>query len=143
MAFDLVKYYKLVRPKSETDSAYESYEFLLKWYDRKGGLHNRLFTDREARIKVKSSQINAEDSETMENIIRSEDRTIILIAENYSKNDMAALLSIFTARIIERIYKDNTKERIGLVDNSFKYREVGGKYNIQFNIMLYNRALPK
>lgn len=143
MAFDLVKYYKLIRPKSDTDSAYEPYEFLLKWYDRKGGIHYRMFTDREASIKVKSSQINAEDSETMENIIQSEERKVSLMAENYSKNDMAAFLSIFTARIIERVYKDGTFERVGLIDNSFRYRETGGKYTIEFNIMLYNRALPK
>lgn len=143
MAFDIQVYYKLIRPLSLSDSNHEQYEYLLKWKSKKGGVKSRMFTDRESSIKTKTSQINISDSEEMENIIESEERFVTVIGENYSKNDMLALSSIFSSTIIERVLIDGTKERVGIVSNTYKYTLSEGKYNIEFQLKLYEKPLPK
>ena len=134
---------RYIVPDSETDSNYEQFEFLLVWYGRDGALCPYMFTDWEHRRKIDCDVINEKDQDNMENLINSSRRTVKLIAEDLSLTDLEAISSILEAKKILRVYKDETFERIGLDKNSFRYRQTNKRYNLEFTIILYQKALPQ
>jgi hypothetical protein len=135
--------YRLVEPKSETDSNYEQFEFVLAWYGRNGEYINYMFTDWEGQNNYSVSQINIQSQSDLQNIIGQETRNITVWAENITINDLHVLSSIFQAKKILRIFKDGTIERIGIANNSLGYRQTNGRYDMKIDIILYERALPQ
>lgn len=137
------KILKYIVPDSESDSNYANFEFMLVWKHRNGGYCQYLFTDWEHSRSIDAESINSDDSDNMENVIKSVERVVTLVAEDISLTDLEAISSILEAKKILRLYKNETTERIGLVNNSFDYRQSGKRYNLTFDIILYNKAVPQ
>lgn len=143
MPFTNQKIFEVITPVSESDSAYEDHEFLLCWFGRNGAFYQYLFTDWVNSVSVSTSVINVQDQDTIESNINSEDRKVTLYAEDLSKNDLEVIGGLMAQKKAIRLYKDSTFERIGIDSNSYSYRQSGGRYNIQFDIILYEKPLPK
>ena len=137
------KILKYIIPDSESDSNYADFEFMLVWKHRNGAYCQYLFTDWEHSRSIDAKPINKDDSDNMENLIKSVERVVTLTAEDVSLNDLEAISSILEAKKILRLYKDGTTERIGLDNNSFDYQQSGKRYNLKFNIFLYNKRVPQ
>ena len=143
MATINTKIIKVETPTSESDSNYEEFEFMLAWYSRTGSYMNYLFTDWRQSQNVRASVINVETEPNLQNIISSEERTIRLVAEDLTLNDRNILSSILVAKKIIRVFKDGTTERVGIERNSVRWRQTDGRYNLEFDIILYELALAK
>lgn len=138
------KVFKLETPKSETDSNYEQFEYLLAWYGRDGAyLGCYLFTDWEESQEVDNETLNIKDQNKVQNIINKEDRPIRLVAEDLSLNDSKILSSIYVAKKIIRVFKDGTFQRVGLDGNGRTWRQTDGKYNLRIDIIQHELALVK
>lgn len=137
MAFQS-KIYQVVEPKSEVDSNYEVYEYLLCWYGRNGGFYQFMFTDRETQVRVNSEVINERSESEIRSLIKSEVRMVSLSAEDLTKNEIQILGSLLSSSRIIRLKKDGTFEYVAIESNSYKYRESGGRYNLSFDIKLWN-----
>lgn len=135
--------YKLETPQSESDSNYAEFEFLLAWYGRSGEYLNYLFTDWNLATDVQASVINRTKEQILSNVIATENRTVRLVAEDLSLNDLTILSSVIVAKEIKRIYKDGTTENVGVDRNSYDYRQTDGRYNFEFDIILFEKPLPK
>ena len=106
------KIIKLETPKSESDSNYEQFEFMLAWYGRDGSFYQYLFTDWRNKYKVNARALNLTKEEIISNIIQSEEREIRLTAENLTLNDEIVLRSILVSKLIIRLFKDGTWQRL-------------------------------
>lgn len=137
------KIIKLETPASESDPNYEEFEFMLAWYSRTGSYMNYLFTDWRLTQNVRATALNIQTESKLQNIISSEERTVRLTAEDLTLNDLNIIRSITVAKKIIRVYKDGSKERIGLSGNSKTSRQTDGRYNFEFNVELYELALAK
>lgn len=137
MAFES-KTYKLVIPKSESDSNYEDHEYLLMWYGRDGGLYMKMFTDAEYSIKVDTEIINERDEDEMDSMVLGEQRNITLFAEELSLNDLGIMGGLISTGLAIRLLKDGTTERYALDSNSYSYRKSEGRFNVSFDIRLWN-----
>ncbi len=135
--------YQFIVPKSDLDSNYEDFEYLVAWYGRNGEYINYMFTDWESQYQYKTDILNKNDADLLQNIIGSETRNITVWAEALTLNDLKILSSIFVATKIIRIRKDGSSERIGLSSNNLQYRETNGRYDLEINLILYERALPQ
>lgn len=137
------KIFKVIEPKSFTNPDYADHEFLLAWYNRNGAYNQYMFTDWTINNNTDSDILNLKDKNNLENIPSNEERQIKLYAEDLSYNDLQVMLGIKTAKKVTRIYKDGTYEYIGIDNNSFTYKQSDARYNFEFNIILYQRALPQ
>ena len=137
------KIIKLETPVSETDSNYEEFEFMLAWYGRDGSFYNYLFTDWREGQDVSATALNLSDKTKISNIILSEEREIQLTAEDLTLNDLKIISSVLVAKLIIRVFKDGTTERIGLIGNSQVFKQTDGRYNLVFDVLQYEKALPK
>lgn len=135
--------YQLITPESESDSNYEAFEFLLAWHGKNGEYLNYLFTDWESVKEYQTINANLNDSEKLSNIISDVREQISLVAEDLTLNDYNILSSIAQAKLIYRVYKDGTKERIAIDSNSLQKRESNGRYDMSFNIILAKEYLPE
>lgn len=137
------KTYKLETPTSSTDSNYAEFEYMLYWYGRDGSAYQYLFTDWEEQQRVMAGYLNVQNKAKLQNIIASEERPVKLVAEDLSLNDFKALQSILVSKIILRLYKDGTTERIGIESNSSSWRQTDGRYDLEFDVIQYEKALAK
>lgn len=135
--------YKKVIPKSKADSNYEEFEFLLGWYGRDGQFITKMFTDFEVNDQVQAGFINLSSTTDLQNIIESKSRNRQVVAEDLTLNDLKVLSSIYEAKKIIRIKKDGTAERIGLLNNSVKYRQSGARYDLPIDLILAEEALAQ
>ena len=137
------KVYKLETPTSATDSNYSEFEYMLFWYGCDGSAYQYLFTDWEEQQRVRAGYLNIQNKDKLQNIIASEERPVKLVAEDLTLNDLKVLQSILVSKIIIRLYKDGTTERIGLEGNSNSWRQTDGRYNLEFDVIQYEKALAK
>ncbi len=137
------KIFKLETPVSESDSNYEEFEFMLGWYGRDGSFYSYLFTDWEESQDVDARVLNISDPDKLSSIILAEERAVRLVAEDLTLNDLKIISSIFIAKNIIRIFKDETTERIGIAGNSQTFKQTDGRYNLTFDVLQYEKALPK
>jgi len=135
--------YKYERPKSLDDSNYEEFEYLLAWYGRDGSYHQYMFYDREESNNINTQILNIQDEDNIQSLIESEDRIITLTAENINYTDYQAMLSILVAPKIIRVYTDGTTERVSIISKSTSIRKTDIKFNIEFDITLYEKPLAK
>lgn len=135
--------YKLERPRSINDSNYEEFEMLLAWYSSSGQYVNYLFTDWENEQKNKNTILNRLSKTKIETIHATEERAVVVTFENITLNDLYIYSSILTAKEIVRVMKDGTTQRVGIDKNSFNYRQTDARYNLQVDIILYEKALPR
>lgn len=141
--------YKYIRPKSVDDSNYEEFEYLLAWYGRNGAYHQKMFTDHEQENDIDGQPLNLKDEDYIQSLIQSEERQIMLTAENLTYNDYIAMTSIMVATRIIRVYKTggtlatdsgNSFERVTIVPGSWRIRKTDLRYNLSFSILL--RSIP-
>lgn len=137
MAFES-KIFKLIVPKSETDSNYEEHEYLICWYGRDGGFYMKMFTDREYSVRVDAEVINERDEDQIRSLILGEQRTVTLFAEDLTYNDLIVIGGLISTDLAIRLKKDGTTERIALERNSYSYVKSGGRYNVSFNVRIWN-----
>lgn len=137
------KIIKLETPVSDSDSNYEQFEFMLAWYGRDGSFYNYLFTDWREGQDVEARALNLTKKTKITNIILSEERSVRLTVEELTLNDLKIISSVMVAKNIIRTFKDGTTERIGINGNGHIFQQSDGRYNLTFNIMQYEKALPK
>lgn len=137
------KIIKLETPVSDSDSNYEQFEFMLAWYGRDGSFYNYLFTDWRESQDVEARALNLTKKTKITNIILSEERPVRLTVEELTLNDLKIISSVLVAKNIIRTFKDGATERIGINGNGQVFQQSDGRYNLTFNIMQYEKALPK
>lgn len=130
------KIFKIVRPKSLTDSNYEDYEYLIRWIGRDGADYQKMFYDAEFDQAVSGTIINELDPDNIEQLIDSESRNIKLYCNDLSKNDIIIIGSLFANKFVTRLKKDGTVERYAPDSNSFNYRLMNGRYEVEFNLRM-------
>ncbi len=116
---------------------------MLAWYGRDGSFYQYLFTDWRNRYKVNARALNLTEEDKISNIIQSEERQVRLTVENLTLNDELVLRSILVSKLIIRLFKDGTWERLGLNGDSQTFQQSDGRYNLQFNVLLFQIPLPK
>lgn len=137
------KLFKVVRPRSLTDPNYAYYEYLIRWTGRDGADYIKMFYDAEFSVSVKNSVINEQDSVRIEAINITESRVVTLTADDLSLNDVQVIGQLFQSRYVTRLKKDGTTERYAPDANSYKYRLMDGRYEVEFNLILSQVALWK
>lgn len=134
--------YEVITPNSESDSNYESFEFLVEWYGRNNQYIQYLFTDWNNRVRVRSEILNRDISNLIKGIINEENRSYEFTAEDLSLNDLRVFLSILVTPEINRLSKNGTRERLAVDNNSpFSYVENDGRYNFTFTLVPYNKPI--
>jgi len=137
------KIFKLIRPKSETDSDYEAFEYLIRWIGKDGSDYQYMFYDAELQRRVRNEIINEESSINIEALINSESQSVTLMADDLTLSDIGIMLQLFSNKFITRLLKDGTTERFVPDSNSYKYRLRDGRYNIEFTLIGSNLAVWK
>lgn len=137
------KIFRLKTPDSGSDSNYQNYEYMVAWYGSKGGFYTYLFTDWEQSKEVNTEVLNISDPDKIESLIKAEENTITVTAEDISRNDLIILFSVFKAKKVARLYKDGTYENIAVKSNSKIYKQTDGRYNVEIDFVEYEKPLPK
>ena len=127
--------FKIITPKSESDSNYEEFEYLLEWYGTIGAYYQYMFTDREINIKIRADVISRSEADYIKANIMSRENSVTVIAEDLSLQDMKTISSILQAPRINRVFKDGTRERVAIEPQTWKYRQTDGRYNLEFEII--------
>jgi hypothetical protein len=130
------KTFELIRPKSLQDSVYADYEYLLRWIGRDGSDYLYMFYDAEFSQQVNVDIINQESETRIESLITSETRSITLKAEDLAKADLEIILELFSNKYITRLKKNGTTERYAPDRNSKTWRLMGGRYELEFKLIL-------
>jgi hypothetical protein len=133
--------YKLETPKSESDSTYDDFEYMLQWQGDNGEPLRYLFTDWENSENVNVNGLNRKDLDLFKSIPENANRSILLTAEDLTKNDLEIYKSILRATEIYRVFKDGTTERVGKASDSNEFRQTNGRYDFNFVIDLYKKPL--
>jgi hypothetical protein len=128
--------FKLIRPKSLDDAAYEPFEFLIGWLGRDGSDYQYMFYDAEFERRVASEVINEQDSTRLQALISKVGRAVTLQADDLSLNDFEIISQILENNYVARIFKDGSFERYAPDANSFKYRQMDGRYELEFKLVL-------
>ena len=130
------KIFELIRPKSITDSAYETYEYLIRWMGRDGSEYLYMFYDAELATRVDSEQINTEDSARIQSLVSRVGQGITLTADDLSKSDLVIVGQIMENRYVTRLLKAGTGERYAPEPGGFKYRLMDGRYSVTLSLVL-------
>lgn len=137
------KVFELIRPRSYYDSAYEDFEYLIRWIGRDGSDYLYMFYDAEINQAIDNDIINSLSSNNIEALIKSEKRSITLTASDLSKSDLLIITEMFANKFVTRIHKDESIERFAPLGNSFKYRLMDGRYEAEFELQMYDLAVLK
>lgn len=137
------KIFQLVRPKSLSDSNYGEYEFLIRWIGRDGAEYLYMFLDANVESKIRADVINREDENRIESIVKDEEKTYTLQADDLSLSDIQVIGQMFSNKFVTRIKKDGTTERFATDSNSYQYRLREGRYVIEFDIVAVNPVVWK
>ena len=129
------KTFEIVRPKSLQDSAYEEFEYLIRWIGRDGADYQYLFYDAEFRRRTRNNIVNRESSTKIQSLISREEREITLMADDLSYNDLQVLLQMLSNNFVTRIFKDETTERFAPDESSTKYRLMDRRYELEFTLI--------
>lgn len=129
------KIFKLIRPKSLTNSDYEAFEYLIRWIGRDGSDYLYMFYDAEHETKVNATAINTLDSARIESIVNSETRAVTLTANDISLNDLSVFGEMLANKYVTRIFKDGSVERFAVDSNSYKHRQKGLRFDLEFTII--------
>jgi hypothetical protein len=126
------KIYELVRTLSLNDSGYESFEYLIRWIGRDGGDYLLMFYDAEVEFNTDGEIINLDTNP--EALIKSSGQGITLKADDLSLSDLNVIRQIFENKFITRLFKDGSVERYAPEPNSFTYRLMEGRYEIEIKL---------
>jgi hypothetical protein len=126
------KIYELVRTLSLNDSGYESFEYLIRWIGRDGGDYLLMFYDAEVEFNTDGEIINLDTNP--ETLIKSSGQGITLKADDLSLSDLNVIRQIFENKFITRLFKDGSVERYAPEPNSFTYRLMEGRYEIEIKL---------
>lgn len=137
------KIFQLVRPKSLDDSNYAEYEFLIRWIGRDGAEYLYMFLDAEVDNKIRTDIVNREDEDRIESIVKDEEKTYTLQADDLSLSDIQIIGQMFSNKYVTRIKKDGTIERLATDSNSYKYRLRDGRYIVEFDLVAVNPVVWK
>lgn len=135
------KKFEIVRPKSNDNSDYAEYEYLIRWKGRDGSDLIYMFYDAEIENEIRTSIINQDSEDNLQSINDKENRSIILVAEDLSKNDMLTISQMFSNKYVTRLKKDGTTERYAPDRNRFKYKIKDGRYNLEIALVMSNLAV--
>lgn len=129
------KIYKLETPKSEGDSAWEDFEYMLAWIGDSGGVNQWLFYDREIQHDTQGQQVNLDDSELIGTSLREQGKKIVITAEDLTEDEFDYVSSISRSSTVWRVYKDGTTEKlsIGLIDFNYVKSERRYEFEITLN----------
>ena len=125
------KTFQIIRPRSLQNSDYEDFEYLMRWIGRDGSDYLYMFYDVEMERKTHGEVINSESSTRIETLISKESQAITLQADDLSRSDLAIILQIFSNKFVTRLFKDGTTERYAPQPNSYKYRLMDGRYEVE------------
>lgn len=130
------KIYEIARPKSLDDSAYEDYEYLIRWIGKDGADYQYMFYNAEFQTRISGSVANRLDADKIESLIESEENEVTLFANDLSKNDLTIIGSLLSCKYVTRLKKDGTAERYATDSNRFKYILIDKRYNIEFTLIM-------
>jgi hypothetical protein len=130
------KIFEVVTPKSLSNSAYADYEFLLRWVGRDGSDYQYMFYDAEIDNRIDTDPINTESTTNIQSLISRNGRKITLTANDLSRSDLLIIGQIMETPKIQRMKIDGTVEYYAPESNSFKYRMIGGRYDIEFTLIM-------
>jgi len=102
------KIYKIETPDSETNIAFEEYEYMLGWYNREGAPGQWLFEDWENRQRIRSSVTNVEDSDKIKTMVSSESLIKTLTAEDISRDERELFESLLVSPTVYRIFRNDS-----------------------------------
>ena len=137
------KTYRLVRPRSLNDSAFEEFEYLIRWVGRDGSDYLYMFLDAEFDTKIRNNTINEIDEDRIETLVDSENRSVMLKADNLSKSDLLIIGELLASKFVTRLLTDGTTERYVPDSNSYKYRLMNYKYSVSFSLVMASRVVWK
>lgn len=135
------KIFEVIRPKSLTDSAYADYEYLIRWRGRTGADYILMFYDAEIEQRVENSVINQSNSNTIQSLNRFEEKTVRLTASDLTLNDIQIVGQMFSNKYVTRIHKDGVITRFAPVGNSFNYRLLAGRYELNIQLQAVDLAV--
>lgn len=132
----ITKIFALNRPKSINDPAYEAFEYLIRWIGRDASDYQYMFYDAEFERRVNSEVINEQDSTRLQSLVSKVGRSVTLQADDLSLNDLEIISQILENTYVTRVFKDGSEERYAPDANNFKYRQMDGRYELEFKLVL-------
>ena len=127
------KLYELITPDSETDSAAEEYEYMLLFVDTRGCFFMWLFTDWIEKQRVAVNNSNKANIQ-INSFISDIDNTVDLKAENLNADEYQQLKSVLQSNNVFRLYKDGTKEKVGIISSNTSFRKTDKQLEINITI---------
>lgn len=137
------KIFELIRPKSLTDSAYEDFEYVIRWIGRDGSDYLYIFYDAAIQYQVRNEVVNSESESNIEALISSESRKITLTANDLTKNDLIVIGELLVNKYVQRLLRDGSYERYAPDANSFRYRLMDLTYEIEFDLIMPDKAVVR
>lgn len=139
----MAKIYELVRPKSLVDSAYEDFEFLIRWIGRDGSEYLWMFYDAAIQHQIRSEVVNSESESNIKALVSSESRKITLTANDLTKSDLEVLGELFANDYVYRLLKSGSSERYAPDANSFRFRLMDLMYEVEFDLVMPDMAVAR
>jgi hypothetical protein len=135
------KTYAVTTPDSDTNIAFEEYEYMLCWYNRAGSPVQWLFEDWDNKQRVRTSQTNIKDADKITNIVSSEIDTVTLTAEDITRDQRQLFNSIFVAKTIYRVYRIDSIlyeaggfEKVAILDGGINW--IQSKQRFQIDLVI-------
>lgn len=124
---------KVVIPDSYTDYSMREYEWLLEWFSKEGTPAYYLFTDWTNRDRTSTQPINI-TNDSIQTLIKNEDREVLLVAEDIPKENIEAFRSLAVAKNIARLFTDGSRERVAIKNPMLSYVQSKQRYKFEFTI---------
>jgi len=126
--------YTVIVPESEADANYATFEYMLGWYDNKGGWQQKLFTDWQNMQSFDNEVFNNRKANYIGAINKAETKSVSLTVQDTYLSDLHVYLSMFRREKVWRIFKDGTTEQVAPDSNSLEFLQRGLRYQFSFDL---------
>lgn len=134
---------EVITPLSQTDANASEFEYCLYWKSANGATLCWLFYDHEIETAIDNDVINQKSTEFIGNVFPGEERNVLLVAENLTKNEFQTIESIFRSKKIWRYNKSTSlNENVAINKKRIGQRKSDQRYRIEIEVTLPERVLP-
>lgn len=137
------KIYKIQSPDSESNIAFEEYEFMLGWYNREGSPVQWLFEDWENRQRVRSTPNNLKDSLRIGSLVSNEDLTKTFTAEDLTRDQKNLFESLLVAETVYRIFRTDSElyeaggfQKVAILSGEIRFIQSKQRFTLTIQIQL-------
>ena len=140
--------YRIETPDSETNIAFEEYEYMLGWYNREGAPVQWLFTDWENRQRVKTTPTNIKSVDNIQSLINSEGLIKKFTVDDITRDQKELFETLIVAKTVYRIFRTDSIlyeaggfEKVAILSGEIRSDQSKQRFTLGLQIQLTESAL--